>query len=94
MARVKHQHESRRDLDEAAFVEALSNGKLLGAGVDVIDGEWAPNIADHTLMRYSREHQNIVITPHLGGVTYESQEMTTRFTVKRLKEHLMSRPDH
>jgi D-3-phosphoglycerate dehydrogenase len=77
-------------IDEAAFLEALESGKLAGAGVDVIHGEWDPNIGEHPLIRYARTHDNLIISPHIGGVTYESQDMTLRHTVMKLKRFLES----
>lgn len=60
-------------IDEHAFVEALETGKVAAAGLDVIDGEWNLDLANHPLIRYSREHENLLISPHVGGVTFESQ---------------------
>ena len=37
-------------VDEQAFLEALLSGRLAGAGVDVIEGEWNENLADHPLI--------------------------------------------
>lgn len=68
-------------IDETALLTALQNGKVAAAGLDVIVGEWRDDLADHPLIRYAREHDNLVIVPHLGGVTYESQTMTHAFVV-------------
>ncbi|MBA7568370.1 Hydroxypyruvate reductase [subsurface metagenome] len=60
-------------IDEQAFLEALETGKVAAAGLDVIEGEWCRDLADHPLIRYAREHDNLLISPHVGGVTFESQ---------------------
>ena len=75
-------------IDEEALVEALESGKLAGAGVDVIHGEWDSNLHDHPLIRYAREHQNLLITPHVGGVTYEAQSITLRHIAEKLARWL------
>ena len=62
-------------IEEAALVEALKTGKLGGAGLDVLTGELYENIETMLIVQYARRHKNIIITPHIGGVTYESQEM-------------------
>ncbi|MEA1950397.1 MAG: NAD(P)-dependent oxidoreductase [Planctomycetota bacterium] len=62
-------------VDEAAMIDALDSGHLSAAGVDVIDGEWLDDLTDHPLLSYARSHENLVVTPHIGGVTYESQAM-------------------
>jgi D-3-phosphoglycerate dehydrogenase len=77
-------------IDEAALLEALQTGHLAGAGLDVIDGEWEPDLISHPLLRYAREHENLVITPHIGGVTYESQRMAFDHTVQKLRSFLLN----
>lgn len=53
-------------VDEAALVEALENGHLGGAGLDVFENEPAihPGL-------FGRE--NVLLTPHLGGSAAESR---------------------
>jgi len=75
-------------IDEAALIDALENGPLAAAGLDVIEGEWREDIADHPLIRYARSHGNLVITPHVGGVTYEAQAMAFSATAGKLVDYL------
>lgn len=76
-------------IDEAAFLEALESGKLGGAGCDVIHGEWDADLYRHPLIEYARTHQNMVIVPHIGGVTYESQDAAMRHTCEKLAAWLV-----
>jgi len=81
-------------IDEGAFLDALETGKVPAAGIDVIDGEWNDDLKEHPLIRYACAHDNLVITPHVGGVTYEAQIMTVEHMVKKLKaylEHIIDR---
>lgn len=75
-------------LDERAFLEALESGRLGGAGLDVIHGEWDPKLDEHPLIRYARTHENLVISPHTGGVTIEAQRMTLMHTAVKLARFL------
>jgi D-3-phosphoglycerate dehydrogenase len=78
-------------VDEAALLDALNDGALLGAGLDVIEGEWRPDLMDHPLIRHAATHQNLVISPHIGGVTYESQRMAYARTVELILDFLRTK---
>ena len=54
-------------VDNAALAEALSEGRLAGAGIDVFDGE-PPLAEDYPLLHA----KNAVCTPHVGFATIES----------------------
>lgn len=72
-------------VDEEALVEALSSGKLAGAALDVLRGDsaWEAESKDNNLLRYAREHDNLIITPHMGGYGRISIEMTRDFITKK-----------
>ncbi|MGI9145742.1 MAG: 2-hydroxyacid dehydrogenase [Chloroflexota bacterium] len=53
-------------VDEEALGVALSEGRILGAGLDVLSQE--PPAANHMLMGLP----NVVLTPHTAGPTWES----------------------
>src|SRR5436305_9342812 len=55
-------------LDEAALTQALRDGQIAGAALDVFEIEPLPG--DSPL----REAPNVVLTPHLGASTAEAQE--------------------
>jgi len=72
-------------VDEAAMLEALDSGILAGAGVDVIDGEWLEDKTQHPVVRYAREHENLLISPHVGGACYEAQLMALDNTLEKVR---------
>ena len=53
-------------IDEPALAQALKEGKLAGAGIDVFERE--PVAADNPLLGL----ENVVLTPHAGGYSEES----------------------
>jgi D-3-phosphoglycerate dehydrogenase len=53
--------------DTDALVAALESGKLGGAGLDHFEGETLP--AGHPLLAMG----NVVLTPHIGGATYDTE---------------------
>ncbi len=75
-------------VEEDAFLAALQSGKVAAAGVDVIEGEWRNDLVQHPLIQYARQHDNLIITPHIGGVTFESQEMAFSAAAQKLVDFL------
>lgn len=75
-------------IDENALIEVLESEHLAGAGLDVINGEWRSDLDQHPLLVYSRNHPNLVITPHIGGVTYESQRMAYERIISKVFDFL------
>jgi len=75
-------------VDEDALVKALGSGRLAGAAVDVIQRELDPDLRAGPLIAYARENENLIITPHIGGATFEAVEKTDLFVIARLTERL------
>ncbi len=73
-------------VDEAAMLAALESGRLAGVGLDVLEGE--PKIDDHPLVRYSRTHPNVLITPHIGGFSPDAVRIVCRRAADKILEHL------
>lgn len=71
-------------LDESELLSALLEGRLAAAGLDVLAGE--PDIASHPLVEYARTHDNLVITPHIGGFSPEALKHVLAFSCKRIVE--------
>jgi phosphoglycerate dehydrogenase-like enzyme len=73
-------------VDEAALIEALEQGRIAGAALDVYDREPLP--ADHTL----RRTPNLLLTPHIGYVTRETYRVFYGDTVDLVRAFLDGRP--
>lgn len=72
-------------VDERALLEALRSGHLAGAALDVLATE--PTVLEtDPLIAYAREHDNLLIVPHIGGKTRESMEKTEIFIAERVVE--------
>jgi D-3-phosphoglycerate dehydrogenase / 2-oxoglutarate reductase len=74
-------------VDENALLEALQTGKLKGAAVDVLQNEHALN-EENSLVQYAINNDNLIITPHIGGNTFESFEKTEMFVAHKLMTYL------
>ncbi|WP_244815939.1 D-glycerate dehydrogenase [Caballeronia sp. Lep1P3] len=65
-------------VDEAALIEALRDGTILAAGLDVFEHE--PLSADSPLLRM----KNVVALPHIGSATHETRHAMNRNAAENL----------
>ena len=75
-------------VDEEALLEALEEGRLSAAAVDVLDAEQTLDGSTRPLVRYAAERGNLLITPHIGGSTVESLAKVEEYMAERLVEFL------
>ncbi len=73
-------------VEEQALIQALQQGTIAGAGLDVFDEEPLP--LDHPLRRL----ENTVITPHLGYVTVETYRVFYGDAVEDILAFLQGKP--
>lgn len=71
--------------DTDALVDALTSGKVAAAGLDHFEGEWLP--VDHPLTRMS----NVVLTPHIGGATWNTEARQAQMVADGLEALLAGR---
>lgn len=76
-------------VDEAALISALKEGRIAGYAADVLEGEFDPNFrADaHPLVAYSRTHDTVLLTPHIGGSTVDAWMETQRRVIDMAVAH-------
>ena len=79
-------------VDSTALLRALESGKLAGAAVDVLDEEFEPGfggrVKEHPLVAYARAHDHLLITPHIGGSTFDAWRETEEFTIELVLQAL------
>jgi len=73
-------------VDEQALVEALQNGMIAGAGLDVFTSEPLP--LDHPL----RGIENVVLSPHTASMVPEATLAGLAMTVDNVANFLQGRP--
>ena len=63
-------------VDLGALLEGLENGKILAAGIDVLENEKFDQLTDTERKNYEKlfSYDNVIVTPHVGGWSHESLE--------------------
>ena len=78
---------SRGDvIDENDFLKYLRNGKIKSAGIDVISDDLTGDINEHILVKYARENDNLIITPRIAGLTYDSERKAQTAAYNAIRE--------
>ncbi len=70
-------------IDENAMIEALQQGTIHGAGLDVFETEPLP--ASSPLIGM----QNVVLAPHIGSATEETRDAMSRYAAESLIDFLV-----
>lgn len=82
-------------VNESDLLEGLLSGHLAGAGLDMLEGEHLPGfcsgLTDNPLIKYAQSHNNLIITPKIGGCTVDAWEITERRVVELVIEELKKR---
>ncbi|HEY3581876.1 MAG TPA: phosphoglycerate dehydrogenase, partial [Pyrinomonadaceae bacterium] len=71
-------------VDEAALHEAISNGTIAGAALDVFTEE--PPAPEHPLLNLDQ----VIVTPHLGASTTEAQEGVAVTVAEQMRDFLLT----
>lgn len=71
-------------VDESALVDALRSDGLGGAALDVFESE----PIDEESGRRFRDVPNLILTPHIAGITEESNLRVSRVTAENVARHL------
>jgi D-3-phosphoglycerate dehydrogenase / 2-oxoglutarate reductase len=72
-------------IDEAALLQALRDGRIGGAALDVFADE--PLASENPLSKL----ENVVLTPHMGAMTEEAGNRLSQSVVRQTKDILTGR---
>ena len=72
-------------VDEKALLNSLKKNLIKSAHLDVITNEQSQNLNNHPLINFSKNSRKLTITPHMAGLTFESENMAAEIILKLLK---------
>lgn len=75
-------------VDEKSLIKFLKNKKIKYAILDVVKGEQQLRKKNNILIEYSKNNKNLIITPHMAGLTYESEEKAFLISVDNINKNL------
>tara|TARA_R110000787_G_scaffold90307_2_gene190831 strand:+ start:761 stop:1681 length:921 start_codon:yes stop_codon:yes gene_type:complete len=70
-------------VNEIDIVSALNSKKLTGYGTDVIEDEF-DDITKSPIIKAMNSGKNIIVTPHIGGMTIEGQTKAYKWSIDKL----------
>jgi len=74
-------------INENDLIESLEKKYFYGAALDVIQNEVGfKNHGNSTIVEYAKKNNRLLITPHIGGATYESMEKTEVYMANKIKD--------
>ena len=72
-------------VSNSALIDALSSGRVRFGALDTINGEFTErfrnNPGEHELIRYARENDNLLLTPHIAGSTKDAWNETEKYVI-------------
>lgn len=78
-------------VDEGALLNALEKKEIAGYAADVLADELDFNtqyFAKYPLIEYAKNNTNVIVVPHIGGMTHESRDNTDIYVSKKLETFL------
>ena len=72
-------------VNEHDIIESLKSEKLKGYATDVIEDEYG-NRYKSPILNGVKKGLNIIVTPHVGGMTWEGQERAYMWSISKLEE--------
>jgi len=72
-------------VNTAAVLNAIKTGKILGAGLDVLQTEKFPALGEQSWYDELKNNEKVILTPHVGGWTFDSYRKISEVLAEKLK---------
>nr|WP_067057934.1 2-hydroxyacid dehydrogenase [Mucilaginibacter sp. L294] len=70
----------------SAVLNAIKQGKIIAAGLDVLEVEKFPALAEQAWFDELRQNGRVILSPHVGGWTFESYRKISEVMARKLGE--------
>lgn len=67
-----------------SVLNAIQSGKILGAGLDVLETEKFPQLAAQAWFNDLKNNPKVILTPHVGGWTFDSYRKISEVLAEKL----------
>lgn len=67
-----------------AVLNNIANGKILGAGLDVLETEKFPTLAQQQWFDALKTNEKVILTPHIAGWTFDSYRKISEVLAEKL----------
>ena len=71
-------------INELDLIRALKTKKIKLAYVDVVKNEQKLHYKKNILINYSQNNKNLIVTPHIAGLTFDSEKKAANICIKNL----------
>ena len=78
-------------VNERDLIEFLKKNKSTKYFTDVIDNEYIKSKKNNKIIKFSKYSKQVIITPHIGGMTKESQKLAFNYSAKKLVNFLINK---
>jgi D-3-phosphoglycerate dehydrogenase len=72
-----------------AVLKGIRNGKIIAAGLDVLEVEKFPALGEQEWFNELRVCPNVILSPHVAGWTHESYRKISEVLAEKLKQILL-----
>lgn len=78
-----------KNVNTSALINAIKNGKVLGAALDVLEYEKSSfenldSSLDNKDLQFLLTSEKVIVTPHIAGWTHQSKEKLAQFIVDKI----------
>jgi D-3-phosphoglycerate dehydrogenase len=73
-------------VNTSAVLANIKKGKILGAGLDVLEAEKFPSLGEQPWFEELKNNGRVILTPHVGGWTFDSYRKISEVLANKLAE--------